>query len=107
MSRLQHHTVHNPLIPTPYDDSIGPIQRFWLFARPQRILVSSKELKRETVDAYFADFPLYDKAVTLDKNVIAERSEVADYALGPLHCLKIYVNESYCNALNMLSSRHS
>lgn len=37
------------------------------------------------------------KAVTLAKNV------VADYALVSLHCLRIYLDESYRNALDLLS----
>ncbi|ELY32158.1 transposase (ISH9) [Haloferax volcanii DS2] len=52
------------------------------------------------------------KAVTLAKNVVGGRGEVAapeegggfaDYALLSLHCLRIYLDESYCNALDLLS----
>ncbi|RDZ34081.1 MULTISPECIES: IS5-like element ISHvo1 family transposase [unclassified Haloferax] len=52
------------------------------------------------------------KAVTLAKNVVGDRGEVAapaggggfaDYALVSLHCLRIYLDESYRNALDLLS----
>ena len=52
------------------------------------------------------------KAVTLAKNVVGGRGEVAaleggggfaDYALVSLHCLRVYLDESYCNALDLLS----
>ncbi|WP_367996058.1 IS5 family transposase [Haloferax volcanii] len=52
------------------------------------------------------------KAVTLAKNVVGDRGEVAapeggggfaDYALVSLHCLRIYLGESYRNALDLLS----
>ena len=52
------------------------------------------------------------KAVTLAKNVVGGRGEVAapeggggfaDYALVSLHCLRIYLDESYRNALDLLS----
>jgi len=52
------------------------------------------------------------KAVTLAKNVVGGRGEVAapvggggfaDYALVSLHCLRIYLGESYRNALDLLS----
>ena len=54
------------------------------------------------------------KAVTLAKNVVGGRSQVAapeggggfaDYALVSLHCLRIYLNESYRNALDLLTAR--
>ncbi len=40
------------------------------------------------------------KAVTLAKNVVGG---FADYALVSLHCLRIYLDESYRNALDLLS----
>ncbi len=52
------------------------------------------------------------KAVTLAKNVVSGRGEVAapeeggvfaDYALVSLHCLRIYFDKSYRNALDLLS----
>ncbi len=43
------------------------------------------------------------KAVTLAKNVVGGRVEAADYALVSLHCLRIYLGESYRNALDLLS----
>ena len=52
------------------------------------------------------------KAVTLAKNAVGGRGEVAapeggggfaDYALVSLHCLRIYLDESYRNALDLLS----
>jgi IS5 family transposase len=52
------------------------------------------------------------KAVTLAKNVVGDRGEVAapeggggfaDYALVSLHCLRIYLDESYRNTLDLLS----
>ncbi len=52
------------------------------------------------------------KAVTLAKNAVGGRGEVAapeeggsfvDYALVSLHCLWIYLDESYRNALDLLS----
>src|SRR6056297_2932985 len=52
------------------------------------------------------------KAVTLAKNAVGGRGEVAapvggggfaDYALVSLHCLRIYLGESYRNALDLLS----
>jgi|AntDeeMinimDraft_6_1070357.scaffolds.fasta_scaffold08922_2 hypothetical protein len=52
------------------------------------------------------------KAVTLAKNVVGGRGEVAapkggggfaDYALVSLHCLRVYLNESYRNTLDLLS----
>ncbi len=52
------------------------------------------------------------KAVTLAKNVVGGRGEVAapeggggfaDYALVSLHCLRIYLDESYRNTLDLLS----
>ncbi len=43
-----------------------------------------------------------NKAVTLAKNFVGGRGE-ADYALVSLHCLRIYLNESYRNALGLLS----
>ena len=52
------------------------------------------------------------KAVTLAKNAVDGRGEVAapeggggfaDYALVSLHCLRVYLDESYCNALDLLS----
>ena len=52
------------------------------------------------------------KAVTLAKNVVGGRGEVAapeggggfaDYALVSLHCLRVYLDESYRNALDLLS----
>ena len=51
------------------------------------------------------------KAVTLAKSVVGGRGEVAapeggggfaDYALVSLHCLRIYLDESYRNALDLL-----
>jgi len=41
------------------------------------------------------------KAVTLAKNVVG--GGFADYALVSLHCLRIYLNKSYRNALDLLS----
>ncbi len=52
------------------------------------------------------------EAVTLAKNAVGGRDEVAapegvggfaDYALVSLHCLRIYLDESYRNALDLLS----
>ncbi|WP_121823685.1 IS5 family transposase [Halostella salina] len=52
------------------------------------------------------------KAVQLAKNAVGGRGEVAapeggggfaDYALVSLHCLRIYLDESYRNALDLLS----
>jgi IS5 family transposase len=52
------------------------------------------------------------KAVTLAKNAVGGRGEVAapeggggfaDYALVSLHCLRVYLDESYRNALDLLS----
>ena len=52
------------------------------------------------------------KAVTLAKNAVGGRGEVAapegsggfaDYALVSLHCLRIYLDKSYRNALDLLS----
>ncbi len=52
------------------------------------------------------------KGVTLAKNAVGGRGEVAapeggggfaDYALVSLHCLRIYLDESYRNALDLLS----
>ncbi len=52
------------------------------------------------------------KAVTLAKNAVGGRGEVAapeggggfaDYALVSLHCLRIYLDASYRNALDLLS----
>jgi len=52
------------------------------------------------------------KAVTLAENVVGGRGEVAapeggggfaDYALVSLHCLRIYLDESYRNAIAQLS----
>ena len=43
------------------------------------------------------------KAVTLAKNVVGSRGEVADYALVSLHSVRIYLGESYRTALDLLS----
>ncbi|REA00967.1 IS5 family transposase [Haloferax sp. Atlit-6N] len=52
------------------------------------------------------------KAVTLAKNAVGGRGEVAapeggggfaDYALVSLHCLRVYLDESYRNTLDLLS----
>ena len=52
------------------------------------------------------------KAVSLAKNAVGGRGEAAapeggggfaDYAVVSLHCLRIYLNESYRNALDLLS----
>jgi len=43
------------------------------------------------------------KAVTLAKNVVGDRGDFADYALVSLHCLRVYLDESYRNALDLLS----
>jgi len=52
------------------------------------------------------------KAVTLAQNAVGGRGEVAapeggggfaDYALVSLHCLRVYLDESYRNALDLLS----
>jgi len=54
---------------------------------------------------------LTSKAVTLAKNAVGGRGEIAapeggggfaDYALVSLHCLRIYLDEFYRNALNLL-----
>jgi IS5 family transposase len=52
------------------------------------------------------------KAVQLDKNAVGGRGEVtapeggggfADYAVASLHCLRVYLAESYREVLDLLS----
>ena len=52
------------------------------------------------------------KAVTLAKNAVGDRGEAAvpeggggfaDYAVVALHCLRIYLEKSYRDALDLLS----
>ncbi len=43
------------------------------------------------------------KAIRLAKNAVDGRSEVADYALVSLHCLRVYLDKSYRDSLDLLS----
>ncbi len=43
------------------------------------------------------------KVVRLAKNVVGEGGDFADYALVSLHCLRVYLDESYRNELDLLS----
>jgi hypothetical protein len=43
------------------------------------------------------------KAVQLAKNAVGERDEVADYAVVSLYCLRVYLEKSYRETLDLLS----
>lgn len=57
------------------------------------------------------NLPLHWKVVTLAQNAVGGRGEsaapqgggFADYAVIPLHCLRIYLEKPYREALNFLS----
>jgi len=49
------------------------------------------------------NFRFRKKAVQLAKNTVGSRGEVADYAVVSLHYLRVYLEKSYQEALDLLS----
>ncbi|ELZ04951.1 ISH9-type transposase [Natrialba asiatica DSM 12278] len=69
-------------------------------------------MKRETADAYVEDFPIHEESSALAKNAVGGRGKVAapeggggfaDYAVVSLHCLRVYLEKSYRESLDLLS----
>jgi len=59
-------------------------------------------MNREIVDDHVEDLPLYKESDLVSKNAVGGRGEVA-YAVVSLYCLRVYLEKSYREALDLLS----